>query len=125
MARTPVYKSVRDLVAQARAVVVAVTAKASDDEVKVAFGAERLTSLGTVSEALEGLADAVDNLERAYDAKIAERREAEEVVTAALRTVRGLVQAFHPDNDRAAAGYGFDVITTSPAPAPAVVDPAA
>lgn len=121
MARTPVYKSVRPLVAQGRAVVLAVTAAGSEDPVKVAFGASRLTALGAAVESLEELGDEVENLERAYDAKIADRRAVEVEVTALLRTVRGLVQAFHADNDRAAASFGFDVITTRAPQAPAPV----
>lgn len=123
MARVPVVKNVRALVAQGAAVIVALNASGSGDEVKVAFGAERLTELSTAVENLESSADSVESLSRQYDAAIADRRSAEIAVTNALRKLRGLVVAFHPDNDRAAASYGFDVITTSaarPAPVPSV-----
>jgi hypothetical protein len=122
MARVPVVKNVRGLVAQGRAVVAALAVLPAEDAVKSGFGAARVSALSAAVESLETQADTVENLSRQYDASIAARRGSEDEVMLALRTIRGLVVAFNPENERAAATYGFDVVTTaaSRSPVPAV-----
>lgn len=109
MVRRPIQRNVRKLIAQARAVLEAITTKDPTDEVRKVFGVERETELAASIAALRQHANELNKLERSYDTHLATRRTAELQTIALLTTLRTLIKTLHPTNPTAPALYGFDV----------------
>lgn len=116
MARRPIYRNVRRLIAQARSVYEAVTTKESTDDVRQVFGNDRENALHAAIQNLDQEANATDTLTRIYDATLANRHRAERDTVRLLVTLRTLIKTLYPLNPAKPAEYGFDVLGVIPTP---------